>query len=176
MCTLLHELININYAILNSRKWKILEGLKILEFQGLCIGIYYISFFLKFLQIKNNIPYLLAAQKKSFFVWNFCTQATWKSGILNSPCLKKWAFEKKIDRHAQLMSYFSYRLLLVSVIIQLSNLEEILISTCNIFFMHPEELDNSKGKLVFWKNKMWSTLIVFSITVMLHYLWHCNFL
>ena len=32
--------------------------------------------FLKFSQINNNIPYLLAAQKKSFVFLNFCTQAT----------------------------------------------------------------------------------------------------
>ena len=66
------QLININYALLNSAKWKILE------IRGLRVGIYYISFLLRFLQIDNNIPYLLAAQKKSFFVWNFCAQATWK--------------------------------------------------------------------------------------------------
>ena len=31
---------------------------------GVDVGIYYVSFFLKFLQINNNILYLLAAQKQ----------------------------------------------------------------------------------------------------------------
>ena len=30
--------------------------------------IYYVLFLLRFLQIDNNIPYLLAAQTKSFFI------------------------------------------------------------------------------------------------------------
>ena len=33
---------------------------------GVARRIYYLSFFLKFLQINNKIPYLLAAQKKNF--------------------------------------------------------------------------------------------------------------
>ena len=32
-------------------------------FLGSRVGIYYVSFFLKFSQINNNIPYLLTAQK-----------------------------------------------------------------------------------------------------------------
>ena len=55
------QLININYAFLNSAKCKILE------IQGSRVGIYYVSFFLKFLQINNNIPYLLAARQKNHF-------------------------------------------------------------------------------------------------------------
>ena len=66
------QLININYAFLNNAKCKILE------IRGSRVNIYFVSFFLKFLQFNNCIPYLLAAQKKSFFVCNFCAQATWK--------------------------------------------------------------------------------------------------
>ena len=65
------QLININYAFLNSIKCKILE------IRWSRVSIYYVSFFLKFLQFNNSIPYLLAAQKKSFFVYSFCAQATW---------------------------------------------------------------------------------------------------
>ena len=32
------------------------------------VGIYYVSFFLKFSQINNNIPYLLTAQKRIIFI------------------------------------------------------------------------------------------------------------
>ena len=59
------QLININYAFLNSAKWKILD------FQGSRVGIYYASCFIKFLQINNNIPYLLAAQKQIIFRLKF---------------------------------------------------------------------------------------------------------
>ena len=65
--------------------------MKILDFQGSHIGIYYVSFFLKFLQINNAIPYLLA-----FLGWNFFAQATWKLSILNSPCLQNSTYENKI--------------------------------------------------------------------------------
>ena len=40
-------------------------------FLGSRVGISYISFFLKFLQINNTIPYLLAAQKKITFSLKF---------------------------------------------------------------------------------------------------------
>ena len=39
---------------------------KILRFQGSRVVIYHVSVFIRFLQINNNIPYLLAVQKNSF--------------------------------------------------------------------------------------------------------------
>ena len=56
------QLININYAFLNSAKCKILE------IRGSRVGIYYVSFFLKFLQFNNSIPYLLAAKIHFSFI------------------------------------------------------------------------------------------------------------
>ena len=94
------QLININYAFLNSAKCKILE------IQGSRVGIYYVSFFLKFLQIDNNILYLLAAQKKSFFVRNFCAQVTWNKAFWTPPCLQNWTYENKIDWDAHLKSFY----------------------------------------------------------------------
>ena len=83
-------------------------------------------FFLKFLQINNNSPYLLAAQKKTFFILNFCKQATWNEAFWTPPCIQNWSYGNKIDLDAQLMCYFSRSLLLVFVIFQISNLEAIL--------------------------------------------------
>ena len=54
-----NQLININYAFLNSAKWKILE------FQGSCVGIYYVSFFLKFLQILKKQHCIFAGSAKT---------------------------------------------------------------------------------------------------------------
>ena len=60
------QLININYAFLNSTKRKKLEC------QGLRVGAYYVSMLLsQFFQINNNIPYLLAAQKQIIFRLKF---------------------------------------------------------------------------------------------------------
>ena len=86
LCTssLLHEISSLTSNVfLNSAKWKILE------IQGLRVGIYYVSFLLRFLQIDKNIPCLLAAQKRSFYVWNFCVQATWKQAFWTLPLLTK---------------------------------------------------------------------------------------
>ena len=65
-------------------------------------SIYYVSFFLKFLQI-NNIPYLLAVQK--IFLLKFMHA---KLSILNSPCLQNWACESKIDWDTHLMPYLTF--------------------------------------------------------------------
>ena len=54
------QLININYAFLNRAKCKILE----IQCHASVFTTY--NFFLKFLQINNNIPYLLTAQKNHF--------------------------------------------------------------------------------------------------------------
>ena len=124
------QLMNINYAFLNSAKWKILE------FQGSRVGIYYVSLFLKFLQINNNIRYLLVVQKQITFRLKFLCASHMKikySELL--PCLQNWTYENKIDWDAHLMSYISRWLLLVSVILQISNLKAI--SIRDIFFDTP---------------------------------------
>ena len=126
------QLININYAFLNSAKWKILE------FQGSCVGIYYASFFKKFLQINNNILCLLAAQKQIIFRLKFlCASHLKIQHFLLPSCLQNWTYENKIDWDAHLMSYISCWLLLEYVILQISNLEAILYS--GHFFIHPVE-------------------------------------
>ena len=81
------QLININYAFLNTAKSKILE------FQGSRVGIYYASFFrLKFLCVSH-------LKIKHFEL---------------PLCLQNWSYENKIDWDAHLMSYISCWLLLVS--------------------------------------------------------------
>ena len=94
----------INESFQNSAKWKILK------FQGSRVVIYHVSFFIRFLQINNNIPFL---------AWIFCPQATWKWSILNSPpCLKNETYENKIDLDAHLESHINRWLLLLSIILQ----------------------------------------------------------
>ena len=109
------QLININYAFLNCAKWKILE------FQGSRVGIYYASFFIKFLRINNNIPCLLAAQKQINFRLKFlcASHLKIKNFELPGPCLQNWTYENKIDWDAHMMFYISRWLLLVSVILQI---------------------------------------------------------
>ena len=56
-----NQLFKINDVFLNRVKWKILE------FQESRVDIYYVLFFLNFLQINNAISHLLAVKKKIHF-------------------------------------------------------------------------------------------------------------
>ena len=135
-CSLLHEIssyYNINYAFLNSAKWKILK------IQGLRVGIYCVSFLPRFLQIDNNIPYLLAAQKIIFCLKFLCASHLKIKHFELSPCLQNWTYKNKIDWNAHLKSYISCWLLLVSVILQINNLEAILYSGHFFIHVHPHQ-------------------------------------
>ena len=83
-CSLLHEISSLTSIIfLNSAKWKILE------IQGSRVGIYYASFFIKFLQINNNIPCLLAAQTQIIFRLKFLCASHLKIKHFELPLLTK---------------------------------------------------------------------------------------
>ena len=104
------QLVKINDALLNRTKCKILK------FQGLRVGIYYVLFFLIFLQINNAIPYLLAVQKNSFLVWILSHLKI--KHFEPPPCLQNSTYENKIVWDAHLKSHISRWLLLLSVILQ----------------------------------------------------------
>ena len=76
--------------------------------------------FYKVLQINNNIPCLLAAQKQIIFRLKFLCARHLK--------IKHFELFPRLQRGTHLMSYISRWLLLVSVILQISNLEAILYS------------------------------------------------
>ena len=57
----------INYAFLKQRKMRNNGFLGVARWYS----IYFVSFFLKFLQINNNIPYLMAVQKRFIFTLKF---------------------------------------------------------------------------------------------------------
>ena len=72
---------------------------------------------LKFLQINNNILYLLAAQEQINFRLKFLCASHLKMKYFELPsCLRNWTHKNKIDWDAHQMSYISHWLLLVSVI------------------------------------------------------------
>ena len=109
------QLININYAFStaqNEKYWK---------FRGCALVFAMYHFFYDLiLQIDNNIPYLLAAQKNHFSFEIFVRSHLKIKHFELSPCLQNWIYESKIDWNAHLKSYISRWLLLLSVILQVN--------------------------------------------------------
>ena len=88
------------------------------------------TFFIKFLQINNNIPCLLAAQKQINFRLKFLCASHLKMKHFELPPAYKMK-TKLTGMHTCISCW----LLLVSVILQISNLEAILYSVFGL--IHP---------------------------------------
>ena len=68
------------------------------EILGIARCIYFVSFFLKLLQINNNIRYLLAVQKKNQFYLNILLRKPLENyAFCTPPCLQNGTYENKID-------------------------------------------------------------------------------